>query len=88
MPRKKTKKDRTPKYLPGVTWKDAFRKRPVTTADLEDVRRREESKEAMRVDAVCRDCGRPDKLFVNGFRRASPPRCGSCGGILDPKDVV
>lgn len=33
--------------------------------------------------AKCRDCGEVQRVEKHDFRRASPPRCSSCGGMLD-----
>lgn len=78
MSRKKGKKAKpdAPKYLPGVTWQDVLRRRPVTPAELERARQVKNKRLTYR----CRLCSH----FCQPWRPTEKMKCERCGGIMDP----
>ena len=64
------------KYLPGVTWKDVMKGKPVLKGESHAKRRAKPKA----VPHRCRDCA----LGVNLTKRAGTVRCAACGGVVDP----
>lgn len=64
------------KYVPGATWKDVMKGKPVLRGEA-SARRRAKPKQ---VPHRCRDCARGAMLP----KRAGTVRCAACGGIVDP----
>jgi hypothetical protein len=73
---RRRKREEWQRYLPGATWRDVLRGRPVTLAEQERERRPGRKPTRYR----CRDCS-----FVGAVQApCTRPRCERCGGILDP----
>ena len=79
MARKRKREKQRERYLPGATWRDVLRGRPVTDAEVERERQPVRKPRCYR----CRDCP-----FVGAVRSpGTRPRCEKCGGILNPTRV-
>lgn len=68
------------KYLPGVTWRDVLKRRPVTAEE----QRQKREKPNLKKPFVCRDCAAKCALYVPFGRLTRNSRCSACGGVLDP----